>query len=89
MSLDEVLAAIANYPTRLVEITGGEPLEQDEAYALMNTLLESHYTVMLETGGHIAVDRVPKAVIHGGDRVPQLQRGSENYEDQRGNSEPT
>src|SRR5436190_15455618 len=63
MSLDEVLAAIANYPTRLVEITGGEPLEQDEAYALMNTLLESHYTVMLETGGHIAVDRVPKAVI--------------------------
>ena len=63
MSLDEVIAAIANYPTRLVEITGGEPLEQDEAYALMDALLASQHTVMLETGGHIAVDRVPKAVI--------------------------
>ena len=63
MSLNEVVSAIATYPTQLVEITGGEPLEQDDAYPLMDALLAKHYTVMLETGGHIAVDRVPKSVI--------------------------
>ena len=63
MSLDEVLNRVSAFPSRLVEITGGEPLEQEEAYPLMKSLLTSGYTVMLETGGHIAVDRVPKAVI--------------------------
>jgi 7-carboxy-7-deazaguanine synthase len=63
MSLQDVLAAVEKHPTRLVEITGGEPLEQDEAYPLMESLLSRNYTVMLETGGHVRVDRVPKPVI--------------------------
>ena len=63
MSLAEVLAAVEVHPARLVEITGGEPLEQDEAYPLMESLLSRNYTVMLETGGHICIDRVPKPVI--------------------------
>src|SRR6186713_2997127 len=52
LTLDEVMNAIKNYPTKLVEITGGEPLEQEEVYPLMDRLLENKYTVMLETGGH-------------------------------------
>ena len=63
MSLDEVLRAVGSYPARLVELTGGEPLEQEEAYALMDSLLERDYTVMLETGGHVNIGRVPKPVI--------------------------
>ncbi len=63
MSLDEVLARVADYPAKLVEVTGGEPLEQEEVYPLMNSLLDRGYTVMLETGGHISVSRVPKPVI--------------------------
>jgi len=63
MPLDAVLASIEAHPTRLVEITGGEPLEQDEAYPLMESLLSRNYTVMLETGGHVRLDRVPPAVI--------------------------
>jgi len=63
MSFDDVMETIASYPTRLVEITGGEPLEQDDVYTLMDLLLAKNYIVMLESGGHIAVDRVPKAVI--------------------------
>jgi 7-carboxy-7-deazaguanine synthase len=46
-----------------VEITGGEPLEQDEVYPLMAALLDRRYTVMLETGGHISIERVPKPVV--------------------------
>jgi 7-carboxy-7-deazaguanine synthase len=63
MPLSDVLASVNAYPARLVEITGGEPLEQEEAYPLMEALLERGYTVMLETGGHVAVDRVPGPVI--------------------------
>jgi len=63
MSLDEVLSAIHRYPAKLVEVTGGEPLEHDDVYPLMASLLDRGYTVMLETGGHIPVDRVPKPVI--------------------------
>ena len=32
MSLEDVIAEMAPYPARLVEITGGEPLEQEEVY---------------------------------------------------------
>src|SRR5437762_921399 len=63
MPLEDVITAVETYPTRLVEITGGEPLEQEEAYPLMSALLARNYTVMLETGGHVRIDRVPKPVI--------------------------
>ena len=63
MPPEEVLSVVASHPAKLVEVTGGEPLEQEEVYALMNSLLDHGYTVMLETGGHVSVRRVPKAVI--------------------------
>ena len=63
MSLDEVLSTVADYPAKLVEVTGGEPLEQGDVYPLMNSLLDRGYSVMLETGGHVSIDRVPKPVI--------------------------
>ena len=63
MSLEDVLSTVAGYPSKLVEITGGEPLEQDEVYPLMDSLLGRRYTVMLETGGHVSVGRVPEPVI--------------------------
>jgi 7-carboxy-7-deazaguanine synthase len=63
MSLEEVLNKVAGYPVKLVEVTGGEPLEQDAVYPLMQSLLDRDYTVMLETGGHISIARVPKPVI--------------------------
>jgi 7-carboxy-7-deazaguanine synthase len=63
MSLDEVVAAVAAHPARLVEITGGEPLEHEEVYPLMDALLAKDYAVMLETGGQVSIERVPKPVI--------------------------
>jgi 7-carboxy-7-deazaguanine synthase len=63
MSIDEVVEAVDGYACPLVEITGGEPLLQDEVYPLMERLLEVGKTVMLETGGHRPIDRVPAAVI--------------------------
>src|SRR5215468_1550261 len=63
MTGDDVLNEVAKYPTKLVEITGGEPLEQEAVYPLMETLLARRYTVMLETGGHVKIHRVPAPVI--------------------------
>src|SRR3954469_10563280 len=63
MSIDEVMAQVDGFGCGLVELTGGEPLLQKDVYPLMERLLESGRTVMVETGGHISVARVPGDVI--------------------------
>jgi 7-carboxy-7-deazaguanine synthase len=63
MSIDDVAEAVARHQCSLVEITGGEPLLQEDVYPLMERLLSSGLTVMLETGGHRPIDRVPAAVL--------------------------
>ena len=63
MSVDEVLSAVDGYACPLVEITGGEPLLQEGVYELMDRLLAAGHTVMLETGGHRPIDRVPARVV--------------------------
>ena len=63
MTVDEVVAAVDRHGCPLVEITGGEPLLQEDVYPLMERLLEQGRTVMLETGGHRPVTRVPAAVV--------------------------
>jgi len=48
----------------LVEITGGEPMLQErEVVPLMRRLLDSNYTVLLETSGERALERVPREVV--------------------------
>lgn len=61
-TLASVLDEVATYGCRLVEITGGEPLLQAEVYPLMEALLAGGYEVMLETGGHRSIARVPAGV---------------------------
>jgi 7-carboxy-7-deazaguanine synthase len=63
MSVDEVVAAVRQHGCPLVEVTGGEPLLQDDVYPLMDRLLADGRTVMLETGGHRPIGRVPAAVV--------------------------
>lgn len=62
-TLEAVVAEVEQYGCPLVEITGGEPLLHDEVYPLMERLLEAGHTVMLETGGHRSIARVPRAVL--------------------------
>lgn len=63
MTVDEVVDAVSAHRCDLVEITGGEPLLQDDVYPLMERLIAEGRTVMLETGGHRPIDRVPAAVL--------------------------
>jgi len=63
MSVDDVMAAVEGYGCPLVEITGGEPLLQEDVYELMDRLRSAGLNVMLETGGHRSVARVPAGVL--------------------------
>src|SRR5687768_4570632 len=63
MSVDDVIGAVEQYGCPLVEITGGEPLLQEDVYELMERLRRSGLTVMLETGGHRSIARVPAGVL--------------------------
>jgi 7-carboxy-7-deazaguanine synthase len=62
-AVDDVVAEVERYDCPLVEITGGEPLLQEDVYPLMEALLARGRTVLLETGGHRSIDRVPMAVV--------------------------
>jgi 7-carboxy-7-deazaguanine synthase len=59
----EAVARVLALGTDLVEVTGGEPLEQAGVYPLMKELLDRGKTVLLETGGHVPLDRVDPRVV--------------------------
>ena len=63
LTLEDIMFQVENFSLPLVEITGGEPLMQENVYPLMNSLLDKGYRVMLETGGAISINKVPEEVI--------------------------
>jgi 7-carboxy-7-deazaguanine synthase len=73
MSVEEVLQQVDGMSGRaagdgslaipLVEITGGEPLLQEEIYPLAEKLLASGYQVMVETSGERFIGKLPAEVI--------------------------
>jgi 7-carboxy-7-deazaguanine synthase len=80
MAVDEVVAQVRDYGCDVVEITGCEPLLQKDVYPLMEQLLAHGQTVLLETGGHISVDRVPERVFRVIDvKCPGSGESERNY----------
>jgi 7-carboxy-7-deazaguanine synthase len=63
MSVDDVVADVEARGCDVVEVTGGEPLLQADVYPLMQRLLDSGKTVLIETGGHRSIADVPASVI--------------------------
>lgn len=63
MSIDEVVAAVEQLRCPLVELTGGEPLLQAEAIPLMARLVALGHEVLIETGGHLPIHRLPAEVV--------------------------
>ncbi len=50
-TLEEIVAGVAGFGCKLVEITGGEPLLQKNVLPLMTMLADAGFTVLLETSG--------------------------------------
>ncbi len=63
MEITDIMSEIKQWDCNLVEVTGGEPLFQDECIDLLNELVNSNYEVMLETGGSLSISDVPKKVV--------------------------
>ena len=62
-TVEQVLREVESFDCPLVELTGGEPLLQEEVFPLMDELVARGYTVLLETGGSLDVARVNSRVI--------------------------
>jgi 7-carboxy-7-deazaguanine synthase len=60
MAVDAVVAEVNRLGCKLVEMTGGEPLLQADVYPLMDTLIQSGHEVLVETGGHVPLTRLPR-----------------------------
>ena len=60
VTVDEVLTRVAQYDCKLVEVTGGEPLVQKEAFELIHELCERGYEVLIETSGAIDIEPVDR-----------------------------
>jgi 7-carboxy-7-deazaguanine synthase len=66
ISIDDVMARVRSYGCPLVEITGGEPLAQSEAFELIERLADEGFEVLIETSGSIditPVDRRAKIIL--------------------------
>jgi 7-carboxy-7-deazaguanine synthase len=63
VTVSEAADRVLALGTDLVEVTGGEPLEQEGVYPLIERLLDRGKTVLLETGGHMPLDRVDPRVV--------------------------
>jgi len=62
-SVAELVEAANKYGVKLVQITGGEPLEQSDTPILAEKLLENGFEVLIETNGSQPISVLPKSVI--------------------------
>jgi len=66
VSIEDVMKKVRDFGCSLVEVTGGEPLAQREALALITRLCDEEYEVLIETGGYVStkeVDRRAKIIL--------------------------
>jgi len=63
LSRAEILAEVARHPTRLVLLTGGEPMLQRELPELARDLLARGHEVTVETHGQRPTDALPPDVV--------------------------
>ncbi len=63
MSFDQILKKLESFSCPLVEITGGEPLVQDNTPALISMLLKKNYQVLVETNGSKSIKNLPRDCI--------------------------
>ncbi|MBU6392056.1 MAG: radical SAM protein [Planctomycetes bacterium] len=63
MSIDSILENIDSFKSRLVCVTGGEPLSDKDAPSLVKKLLNKNYTVLVETNGSYDIGSIPQKAV--------------------------
>ncbi|MFQ5862000.1 MAG: radical SAM protein [Candidatus Brocadiales bacterium] len=63
MSIEEILSDIELLGCNLIEITGGEPLLQEETRELVSRLINGGYRVLVETNGTLDISVLPEGAV--------------------------
>lgn len=64
LSFDQIYSLLEEFGCNLVEVTGGEPLAQQNAFPFIEGLCEMDYEVLVETGNFVSTERVdPRAAL--------------------------
>ncbi|OQY98311.1 MAG: 7-carboxy-7-deazaguanine synthase [Candidatus Brocadia sp. UTAMX2] len=63
MPIVSILKRVAGFNTKLVCVTGGEPLSDKDAPFLIEELLSKNYTVLVETNGSYDICMIPQEAI--------------------------
>ncbi len=64
ISFDDIFARLEEFGCNLVEVTGGEPLAQKNAFHFTSQLCNKGYETLIETGGFVSTEDVdPRAKI--------------------------
>jgi 7-carboxy-7-deazaguanine synthase len=58
MSFEEILKRLDEFGCNLVEVTGGEPLAQKNAFPFIAQLCDMGYEVLIESGGYISTEKL-------------------------------
>ena len=61
-TIDDIVSEVRSFGCKLVEITGGEPLVQENVHLLMKKLCDLGYDVLIETGGSLPIENIDKRV---------------------------
>jgi 7-carboxy-7-deazaguanine synthase len=61
--LEALLSRVVQYNCQRIEITGGEPLLQEEIYPFTHQLLDKGYKLLLETNGSLDISRLDTRII--------------------------
>ncbi len=63
LPLDEIIRQVTDFGIELVEITGGEPLFQQETPDLTRALLKRGHRILVETNGSLDISVLPERAI--------------------------
>ena len=79
-TLDDIMRKVRDFGCKLVEITGGEPLAQREAFDLIKRLCDEDFEVLIETGGYVSTEEVdPRAKIIHDIKCPASSEAERNH----------
>jgi len=59
---DDIIRDIKKHNCKLVEVTGGEPLLQENVLPFMSRLCDEGFSVLIETGGHMSIENIDRRV---------------------------
>ena len=79
-TIDDIMQKVRAFESNLIEITGGEPLAQREAFDLIKRLCDEDFEVLIESGGYVSTDEVdPRAKIILDIKCPASSEAERNH----------